>query len=128
MAPVPGPTKVGFDQNCQSNLNIQSPTRPRVVHIKTDAQVAYAIQLGRFWTHWKDKEIKFPIELVPCRNSSEINGSHRNNWTSEICLGAAPQFLVVGPCIVSRPIRVASRGYLNIPRLFIISILHTIRV
>jgi hypothetical protein len=43
MPPVQGPTKIGFDQNCWNNYNIQSPTRPGVVHIKTDDQVAYDI-------------------------------------------------------------------------------------
>jgi hypothetical protein len=34
---VPGPAKLGFDQNCWKKFNIQSPTRPGAVHIKTDA-------------------------------------------------------------------------------------------
>jgi hypothetical protein len=46
MAPVPGPTKIGLDQNCQNNFDIHSPTRIGAVHIKTDAQVVYDIQLG----------------------------------------------------------------------------------
>jgi hypothetical protein len=61
------------------------------------------------------------MELVPCLNSSEINGKIQNNWMSKICLGVGPPFLAFGPCIMSRPIRVVSREYLNIPRLFIIS-------
>jgi hypothetical protein len=40
---VLGSTKMGFDKNCQNNVSIQSPTRPGAGHIKTDAQVAYAI-------------------------------------------------------------------------------------
>jgi hypothetical protein len=47
MEPVPSPNQIGFSQNCQNSLNIQSPTRLGAVHIKTDAQVAYDIQLGR---------------------------------------------------------------------------------
>jgi hypothetical protein len=43
---VPGPNKVGFNENCQNKFNIQSPTCPGVVHIKTNAQVSYDIQLG----------------------------------------------------------------------------------
>jgi hypothetical protein len=43
---VPSPNKIGFGQNCQNSLNIQSPTRLEAVHIKTDAQVAYDFQLG----------------------------------------------------------------------------------
>jgi hypothetical protein len=50
MEAVRGPTKVRFDQNCQNNVNIQSPTCLGVVHIKTDAQVAYDFQLGHSWT------------------------------------------------------------------------------
>jgi hypothetical protein len=75
--PVPCQKKIGFDQNCQNTFNIQSRTRLGVVHIKTDAQVADNIQLGRSWTQWKDKgkEIMFPMELVPCQNSSGINGN-----------------------------------------------------
>jgi hypothetical protein len=58
MALVPGPTKIEFDPNCRNNFNIQSPARPGAVHIKTNAQVAYDIQLGA-------KEISFQMELVP---------------------------------------------------------------
>jgi hypothetical protein len=65
---VPVPTKIGFDQNCQNKFNIQSPTHPRVVHIKIDAQVAYDIQLGCYWTLWKGKEKPFSMELLPCPN------------------------------------------------------------
>jgi hypothetical protein len=43
---VPSPTRIGFDKNCQNNVNIQSPTHSEVVHIKTDVQIAYDIQLG----------------------------------------------------------------------------------
>jgi hypothetical protein len=43
---VPSPTKIEFDQNYRRNVNIQSPTHLGVVHIKTNAQVAYDIQLG----------------------------------------------------------------------------------
>jgi hypothetical protein len=59
MAPVPGPTKIEMDQNCQNNFNIQSPTHPGVVHTKTDAQVTYDIQLGRSWTLGKVKTYPF---------------------------------------------------------------------
>jgi hypothetical protein len=70
MALVPSPTKIRLDQNFRNNFNIQSPTRPGAVHIKTDAQVAYDIQLGRSWTPWKGKKITFPMELVPHPKSS----------------------------------------------------------
>jgi hypothetical protein len=68
MQQVPHPTKIGFDQNCQNNFNIKSPTHPGAVQIKTDVHIAYDIQLGHSWTPWKGKEINFPIELVPCPN------------------------------------------------------------
>jgi hypothetical protein len=98
MALVLGPTNIGFDQNCQKNFNIQSPTRPGAVHIKTDAQVACDIQLGRSLTPLKGKEITFPMDLVPRPNpnSSGINRNHQNNWTSGICLGATPPFWPLG--------------------------------
>jgi hypothetical protein len=76
MALVPGLTKIGFEQNGQNNVNIQSPTCPGAIHIKTNAQVAYDIQLGHFWTPWKGKEISFTVELVQCPNSSEINSNY----------------------------------------------------
>jgi hypothetical protein len=34
---VPGPTKIGLDQNCQNNFNIQNSTCPGAVDIKTNA-------------------------------------------------------------------------------------------
>jgi hypothetical protein len=82
---------------------MQTPTRPGAVHIQTDAQVTYNIQLGHSWTPWKDKEIKFPMELVLCPNSSGINGNHQKNLVYRICLGVAPPFFIFGPCIVSSP-------------------------
>jgi hypothetical protein len=57
MESVTGPNKIEFVQNFGSKFNIQSPTRLGVVHIKTDAQVAYDIQLGCSWTPWKGKEV-----------------------------------------------------------------------
>ncbi len=106
MEPVPSPNQIGFIQNCQNNLNIQSPTHLGAVHIKTDAHIAYDIQLGCSSTHWKDKgkEITFLMELVPCRNSSRIKRNHQNNWTSRIYLGATVPFLAFGPCMVSSPL------------------------
>jgi hypothetical protein len=47
MEPVPSPNQIGFVQNCQNSLNIQSPTHLGAVHNKTDAHIAYNIQLGR---------------------------------------------------------------------------------
>jgi hypothetical protein len=47
MALESGPDKIEFDHNCRNNFNIQSSTHPGVIHNKTDAQVAYDIQLRR---------------------------------------------------------------------------------
>jgi hypothetical protein len=80
MALVRSLTKIGFNQNCQNKVNIQSPTNPGALHIKTDGQVAYDIQLGRSWTPWKGKEVTFPMELAPCPNSSG------RNWSQESVL------------------------------------------
>jgi hypothetical protein len=96
MAHVPGPTKIRLDKNCRNNFNIQSLTCPRAVHIKTDAQVTYNIQLGLSWTPWKDKEITFPMELVPCTNSSGIDDNHQNNWTPRIYFCVARCFWPLG--------------------------------
>jgi hypothetical protein len=101
----------GIRPDCENNVNIPSPTCPGVVHIKTDAQVAYDIQLGCSWTPWKGKEKTFTVELqVPRPNSFEINGNHQNNLTSRICLGAALPFLAFGPCILSNPIGLRTWG------------------
>jgi hypothetical protein len=81
IAPVLVLTKIGCDKNCWNNFNIQSPTHLRAVHIKTDAQVAYDIQLVRSWIPWKGTEITFPIKLVSCQNSSGIVSS-----SLELCL------------------------------------------
>jgi hypothetical protein len=37
MESVPCPNKIGFDQKCQINVNIQSPTHLGAIHIKTYA-------------------------------------------------------------------------------------------
>jgi hypothetical protein len=60
--------------------------------------------MGMFLDSIEGKEIVFPMELVPCPNSSGSNGNHRNNWTSRICLGAALSYLAFGPCIMSSPL------------------------
>jgi hypothetical protein len=39
----PCPTKMRFNHNCQNNFNIKSLSHLGVVHIKTDAHVAYNI-------------------------------------------------------------------------------------
>ena len=60
--------------------SILSPVRnPGAARIKTDAQVAYGVQFGRSWTHWKAKEIIFPMGPVPNPNSFGVDGNHRNN-------------------------------------------------
>jgi hypothetical protein len=110
MALVPGPTRIGFKQKCRNNFNIQSPTCPGAVHIKTNVQAAYNTQLGSSWTPWKGKEIAFLMELVPYPNSTVIHGNHQNNWAFRICLGVVPSFLAFGPCIVSSPLGLQPRG------------------
>jgi hypothetical protein len=41
------------------------PTQnPEAVHLKTDAQVIYDIQLGHSLTLWKDKELIYPTRPV----------------------------------------------------------------
>jgi hypothetical protein len=79
MEPVRVLTKIERDQNWWNNFNIQSLTRLEDVHIKTDALVAYDIQLEGYWIPLKGKEIWFPMEQVPYQNSSGINGDHQNN-------------------------------------------------
>jgi hypothetical protein len=104
MAVAPGQTKIILDKNCQNNFNIQSPTRRGAVHIKTDAQVAYNIQLGHSLLPLKGKEITLSMELVPCLKSSGIIGNHQNHLTSRIYLSVAAPFLAFGLCIVSSPL------------------------
>jgi hypothetical protein len=76
MALIPSPTKIGFDQNYQNNVNIQCPTCPGAVNIKIDAQVAYKIQLGRSWSPWNGKEITFRI----IGHSESVLVLHRHFW------------------------------------------------
>ena len=59
-------------------------------HTKTVAQVAYALRFGRTTYAWKAKEISFPMDLAPCKNSVGVNGNRQNNMTSRICQGAVP--------------------------------------
>jgi hypothetical protein len=117
MGPVPSPNKIGFDQNCQNSFNIQSPTRLGAVHIKTDDQVTFDIQLEHSWTHWKDKgkEITFPMEIVPSHNSSGTNGNRQNNWMSKIYHGATLSFLAFGLCIVSSALGLCPGGTCRSP-------------
>jgi hypothetical protein len=83
---------------------MQSPTHPGAINIRTNAQVAYDIQLGISLTPWKCKEIDIQMELVPCPCSSGMNGDHQNNWMSRIYLCVAPPFLTFGSCIMSIPL------------------------
>jgi hypothetical protein len=50
----------------KSNLEFNSSPIQNLgeVDIKTEAQDAYDIQSGHSWTHWKDKEIIFPMEPI----------------------------------------------------------------
>jgi hypothetical protein len=51
------------------------------------------------------------MELVPCPNSSGINGDRRNNWMSRICLSVVLPFLAFGSCIVSSPLGLRPGGF-----------------
>jgi hypothetical protein len=80
--------KLMYRMHTKSDLNVlHMQINLGVVHIKIDSQVAYDMQL----------------DLVPCPNSSEINGNHRNNLTSKIYPSVAPLFLAFGLCIMSSP-------------------------
>jgi len=59
-------------------------------HTKMVTQVAYVLCFARSTYAWKAKEISFPMDLAPCKNSSGVNGNRRNNITSRIYQGAAP--------------------------------------
>jgi len=81
---------------------------PGTARTKTDAHVAYGVGFGCSLYGWKDNFKKLPMELVSGPNSSGVNGNRLHKLTSRICSGAAtPSF---GPCIVSGPIRGASKG------------------
>jgi hypothetical protein len=49
-------------------FNSSSIQNPGEVDFKIDAQVIYDIQSGHSWTHWKDKEIIFPMGPVSYTN------------------------------------------------------------
>jgi hypothetical protein len=75
---------------------------------KTDTHVAYGVGFGCSLYGWKDNFKKLPMAPVSVPNSSVVDGNHLHNLTSRICSGATmPSF---GPCIVSGPIRGASKG------------------
>ena len=52
-------------------------------HTKMVTQVAYVLCFGRSTYTWKAKEIRFPMYLAPCKNSSRVNGNRQNNMTSK---------------------------------------------
>jgi hypothetical protein len=49
-----------------------------IVHLKPDVHIAYDIQFGCSWNHWKYKEIIFPMGPVLDQNSFGINRNHKN--------------------------------------------------
>jgi hypothetical protein len=66
----------------QSNWELlsSSPTRsPGPPHIKIDVQIAYDLRFGRSTYAQKDKEIKFPMELVPCPNKIGVVRNYQNS-------------------------------------------------
>jgi hypothetical protein len=63
-----------------SELPSLSPTRSLgLSHIQIDVQIAYDLRFGRSTYARKAKEIKFPMELVPCPTKI---GVIRNNQNS----------------------------------------------
>jgi hypothetical protein len=76
------------------NVSNSTPTRsPGPGRHKNDAKVAYRVQIQCSTYVWKDKEIRFPMPLVPRHYQVRVNGNCQNNWTSRIYQGAAPSFL-----------------------------------
>jgi hypothetical protein len=49
------------------------------IHTKMNVHVASELHFGCFTYAQKYNEITFPMQLVSCQNSSEINRNHQNN-------------------------------------------------
>jgi hypothetical protein len=81
---------------------------PGIARTKMGAHVAYGVGFGCSLYGWKDNFKKLPMEQVSGPNSSGVDGNRLHKLTSRIYSGAAtPSF---GPCIMSGPIRGASKG------------------
>jgi hypothetical protein len=66
MASSPANNEISRYGKSKSNSNSSSGPTPNLgaIHLKTNVQVAYDIQLGCSWSLWKDKELMFPMGLV----------------------------------------------------------------
>jgi hypothetical protein len=63
-----------------SELPSSSPTRsPGPPHSQIDVQIAYDLRFGRSTYTQKDKEINFPMTLVPCLTKIRFIRNHQNS-------------------------------------------------
>jgi hypothetical protein len=63
-----------------SELPSSSPTRSSGPHcIQIDVQIAYDLRFGLSTYAQKDKEITFPMELIPCPTKIGIVHNHENS-------------------------------------------------
>ena len=81
------PTSSFKSSSTPTSIQIQ---KSGAAHTKIVAQVADVLCFGRSTYVWKAKEISFPMDPAPCKNSSIVNRIRQNNMTSKICQGAAP--------------------------------------
>jgi hypothetical protein len=70
--------KVANQSNSElpSSSSTRSPGPPR---IQIDVQIVYDLRFGRSTYARKAKEIKFPIEAVPCPTKIGVVRNHQNN-------------------------------------------------
>jgi hypothetical protein len=70
--------KVANQSNSElpSSSSTQSPGPPR---IQIDVQIVYNLRFGRSTYARKAKEIKFPMEPVPCPTKIRVVRNHQNN-------------------------------------------------
>jgi hypothetical protein len=63
-----------------SELSRSSPTQsPGPPHIQIDVQIVYDLRFGRSTYARKDKEITFPMELVPCPTKIGVIRNYQNS-------------------------------------------------
>jgi hypothetical protein len=63
-----------------SELSRSSPTQsPGPPHIQIDVQIAYDLRFGHSTYALKDKEITFPMELVPCPTKIGVIRNYQNS-------------------------------------------------
>jgi hypothetical protein len=63
-----------------SELSRSSPTQSSgPPHIQIDVQIAYDLRFGRSTYARKDKEITFPMELVPCPTKIGVIRNYQNS-------------------------------------------------